>query len=211
MTADEDKVSILLYACVIVALIYLLILMTIKAQLFFIPDIEWEYVLLLLAIIATFSAPFVYNSIIYHFTKPRFKIHFKPTRRKSFEEIKLQRLELQPNRQQLVWVMIHNDGRVITEGWYCLFGYPRNFKPIQIKDTRFRDVDFIKEYTIQKKYSSFHFKSTDFSPLFPHNETFVFPMVIKTPNAKGDYVVEVSVFTGNHKIKFYKELSINIV
>ncbi len=104
--------------------------------------------------------------------------------------------------------MLHNDGKSITHNWQCIKNFNKTFKVIPIEKTEFSDIDFKKSYTIQKKYSAAHFNTVDINPLFPHDETFVFQVVVKTPENPDKYPVKVVVYSGNHKNKFVHNLSI---
>ena len=106
--------------------------------------------------------------------------------------------------------MLHNNGKVITDNWFCIIDFEKGFNLTPIEKTRYKDVDFVKHYTIQKKYNAAHFNSADFSPIIPYDETVIFPVVIKTPSKLKKYPVRVTVLTGNHKNKFIHHLSIVI-
>ena len=161
-------------------------------------------------IIGSLLGPFLYNWYIYRFSTPKFSTHFKPAHHKSYKEIKQQEIKLKPNKQQLIWVMLHNNGKVIRDNWFCIIDFEKDFLPIPIEETKYKNVDFVKHYTVQKKYNVAHFNSADFSPLIPYDETIIFPVVIKTPSRKNNYNVRVTVLTGNHRNKFIHNLSIII-
>jgi len=167
-------------------------------------------VLTLISILVGLLFPIIKNWGSYRFSTPKFSVHFKQAYYNSYKETKLQEIKLQHNKQQLVWVMLHNDGKVIKHNWFCIIDFEKDFLPIPIESTKYKDVDYAKHYTVQKKYNAAHFNSTDFSPLFPYNETMIFPIVVKTPNDKGKYNVKITVFTGNHRNKFVHEMKIII-
>jgi len=164
-----------------------------------------------LPIIFAILSPFIKDWVSYRFSKPKFKIHFKPTIGTTYKEEPVQEIILLPNKQQLIWVMIHNNGKVIKDNWFVNVDFTDDFVPISIDETEFKDVDFKKKYTIQKeKYQVAHFNSNDFSPLFPYDETFIFPIVLKTPKTENEYDVSVAVRTGNHREKYTHSLKIKI-
>lgn len=161
-------------------------------------------------IILAILAPFINDWVNYRFTTPKIDIFFKPADGKTFKERKKQEIELKPNKEQLIWVMLHNNGRVIKDHWFVNVDFEKGFGPIDIEKTSFKDVDFVKEYSIQKKYNVANFNSSDFSPLFPYDETFIFPIVVKTPKDEKEYAVRVTVRTGNHRNKLRHEMKIKI-
>ena len=160
--------------------------------------------------ILTITLPSLRDWLRYNYSTPDFSVHFKPTLGKTFEELKMQEIELSPNKEELVWVMLHNNGKVITDNWFCIIDFEKGFDLIPIEETQYSDVDFVKHYTIQEKYNAAHFNSTDFSPLIPYDETVIFPIALKTPNKLEKFPVRVTVLTGNHKNKFIHHLFIII-
>jgi hypothetical protein len=164
-----------------------------------------------LPISATILAPFVYNWIMYRYSTPKLSAYFKPTLEMTYEEKKVQEIKLQPDKKQLVWVILHNNGKLIKDNWFCIIRFEKEFVPIPIETTKYAHVDFSKRYTVQKKYNVAHFNSMDFSPLFPYNETMIFPVAVKTPKKPKKYKVNVTVFTGNHRNKFIHDLFISVI
>lgn len=163
-------------------------------------------------IIGATIAPFIYNWVIYRFSKPKFKVHFKPTKGTTFIEEKVQEITLKSNSKKLIWLMLHNNGKVIKDNWFINVDFEKNFEPIDIDKTEFKNVDFKKKYSIQKeKYQVAHFNSNDFSPLFPYDETFIFPIVVITPKKEGIFNVSIAVRTGNHRGTFKHNLKIKII
>lgn len=161
-------------------------------------------------IIFTILAPFIYNWFSYRFSTPKFSVCFKPAIGKTYEEKHLQEIELVPDREQLVWIILRNEGKVIKENWFCNIDFEKGFMPIPIEETIFKDVDFQKKYTVQKKYNVASFNSQNFSPLFPYDEDFYFPIVVKTSKDEKEYNVTVTVRTGNHRNKFRHTMKIKI-
>lgn len=168
------------------------------------------FIATIIGLLLTIGAPYGIDWYRYNFSKPNFSVHFKPTSGKTFIEKKLQEINILPNKKQLIWLMLHNNGKIIKDNWYCIVDFEKGFSIIPIEETKYKDVDFLKHYTIQKKYNVAHYSSTDVSPLFPHNETYVFPMVVKTPKKEKYYNVNVTIFTGNHKNKFEHHLRVKI-
>lgn len=164
-----------------------------------------------LPIIIAYSTPFFYNWFVYRFSKPNFTAHLKPADGKTFIERKAQEIELEPNKEQLIWVMLHNNGKVIKDNWFVNIDFEKGFQPIKIENTSFKDVDFVKRYTIQQKYNVAHFNSVDFSPLIPHDETIIFPVIIKTPKEKKIYKVSITVKTGDYSKRFSHNMKIKIL
>jgi len=171
--------------------------------------IQYLYIFVaIIVMIGTITGPQIIDFLRYNCSTPNFSVYFKPTIGKNFEEKKVQEIQLFPDKEQLVWVILHNDGKVIKDNWYCIIDFEKDFVITPIENTNFKDVDFVKHYTIQKKYNAAHFNSIDISPLFPHNETFLFPIAVKTPKKSGNYNVQITVFTGNHKNKFTYNLAV---
>jgi len=166
---------------------------------------------IIVTIIGTYSAPFFYNWYVYRFSKPKFRAHFKPANGKTFIERKVQEIELKPNKEQLVWVMIHNNGPVIKDNWFVNIDFEKGFNPVLIENTTFDGVDFQKRYTIQQKYNVAHFNSVHFSPLIPHDDTIIFPVVVKTPKEKKIYNLTLRVVTGDYSQEFRHEMKIKIL
>ena len=98
-----------------------------------------------LPIIAALSAPFIYSWVSYSFTKPKFSVYFKPTTGKTFEEKKVQEINLFSDKQQLVWVILKNEGKTIKDNWFCEMYFGEIFSLIPIEKTRYKDVDFQKK------------------------------------------------------------------
>ena len=111
---------------------------------------------IILAFIGTIIGPLFYSWCVYNYSTPKFTAHFKPSIGKTYEEVKKQKIILIPNREQLIWIMLHNNGKIIKDHWFCIVDFDKNFEILPIDRTIFNNVDYVKKYSIQKKYNVAH-------------------------------------------------------
>ena len=91
------------------------------------------------------------------------------------------RIEVNADKEHLIYTRIYNMGFSTLKNATVLIYFGKGFNVIGFKDSRYRDLDFEKMFTIQKCNSGVLFTPKDnFQTIVPQ-EWYLFPVIVKTP------------------------------
>ena len=107
------------------------------------------------------------------------------------------KIVLDANTEHLVETRIYNLGFSTLKSAMVLVYFGNSFEILPFSDHRYTELDFKKEFTIQKENQGVLFVPSKNYQTIPPQEWFLFPVIIKSPNAKQNRQVTFQLASEN--------------
>jgi hypothetical protein len=104
---------------------------------------------------------------------------------------------LAANTEHLVATRIYNMGFSTLKNAMVLLYFGSGFEIVPFANSKYRGLDFEKEFTIQKENCGVLFVPTKNYQTIPPQEWFLFPVIVKSPNVKQDCKITLQFASEN--------------
>lgn len=112
-------------------------------------------------------------------TKAQFFVDFRVDNVGEFKP----QIVLSAKTEHLIVTRIYNMGFGTLKNAMVLLYFGHDFEIVPFKDSKYRELDFEKEFTIQKENCGALFTPKTNYQTIPPQEWFLFPVIVKAPNA----------------------------
>ena len=126
-------------------------------------------------------------------TKAHFEIDFRVDNAKDFSP----KLTIEANTEQIIQTRIYNLGFSTLKNASIVIYFGKKFEILPFSDAKYIDIDFKKEFTVQKESGGAIFRpNKNFQTILPQM-WLTFPVVVKVPNFEAPSKVIILVSSEN--------------
>jgi hypothetical protein len=101
------------------------------------------------------------------------------------------RISLRPEQTHKVEVAIQNLGFSTYKNFVAKFYYGKEFKILPNNYRGYKDLDFGKEFSVQKRHGGVMFTPKENFLTIPPQEVYIFPMYVKAPKEEREYKLKI--------------------
>lgn len=107
------------------------------------------------------------------------------------------RIDLRSGKTTKVEFAIRNLGFSTYKNSTIIIYFRKDFKIVPCDNLRYKDLDFKKEFHVQKIHGGVAFNPKDNPLTIPPQEVFIFPMYVKVPNKEEEREMTIEFFSEN--------------
>lgn len=101
------------------------------------------------------------------------------------------RINFRSGETHTVEVLIRNFGFSTYKNFVAKIYFGPDFKIIPYNHSKYKDLDFKKEFSIQKKHGGAMFTPKETFLTIPPQEVYIFPLIIKAPDEGKEYRLHI--------------------